>query len=80
MATSPREPSACTGLPLPFNIILSLENQLIISLTHDAHPPSVKKTHEICRQHGIEDQSHHSLGSLSPARFRRPDEKTRHST
>lgn len=43
MATSPREPSACTGLPLPFNIILSLENQLIISLTHDAHPPSVNR-------------------------------------
>ena len=43
MATSPREPSACTGLPLPFNIILSLENQLIISFTHDAHPTSVNR-------------------------------------
>ncbi len=39
-----------------------------------------RKAREICRQHGIEDRPHHSLGSLPPALFRRPDEQARHST
>ena len=39
-----------------------------------------KKAREICRQHGIEDRPHNSLGSIPPALFRRPGEKARHST
>ena len=51
---------------------------LIVAMLQEAEPG--KKSREICRQHGIEDRPHISLGSLPPAVFRRPGETARHST
>ena len=40
-----------------------------------------EKAREICRQHGIEDRPHHSVGRCKPlTRFRRAGEKARLST
>lgn len=50
----------------------------IVAISQEAEEE--KKARKFCRQHGIEERPHHSLGSLPPALFRRPGEQARHST
>ena len=50
----------------------------IVAILQEAE--AEKKAQEICRQHGIEDRPHNSLGSLPPVMFRRQVENARHST
>ena len=50
----------------------------IVTISQEAEEE--KKAREFCRQHGIKDRPHHSLGSIPPVMFRRQVENARHST